>query len=67
VPILPVFNKIDRLADDERADRLCELREHYPDGVAVSAIAGTGLEILASRAASAAGLIAALAPEDMGH
>ncbi len=62
VPILPVFNKIDRLPDKERPERLRELLEHYPDGVAVSAITGAGLDVLATRAASAVGLIAAHAP-----
>ncbi len=52
-PVLAVFNKVDLLAPECRAERLAALWRRFPDGVAVSATTGEGLELLASRAVQA--------------
>lgn len=52
-PVLTVFSKVDLLPPDERAARLAALWARFPEGVAVSARTGEGLELLASRAAVA--------------
>jgi len=51
-PVLAVFNKIDLLPPEKRAARLDALWDRFPNGVAVSASTGEGLELLASRAAA---------------
>ena len=50
-PVLTVFNKIDLLPNEERVARLAALWRRFPDGVAVSAQTGDGLNLLAARAA----------------
>jgi len=52
-PVLTVFNKVDLLTPECRAERLAALWRRFPDGVAVSATTGEGLELLASRAVGA--------------
>ncbi len=49
-PVLTVFNKIDAIDPQWRGDRLAMLRCRYPDGVAISAQTGDGLDLLAERA-----------------
>jgi len=51
-PVLAVFNKVDLLQPDERAARLAALWDRFPNGVAVSASSGEGLDILTARAAA---------------
>jgi 50S ribosomal subunit-associated GTPase HflX len=51
--MLTAFNKVDLLAPEERAERLAALWDRFPNGVAVSARSGEGLDLLASRAAAA--------------
>jgi 50S ribosomal subunit-associated GTPase HflX len=52
-PMLTAFNKVDLLAPEERVERLAALWDRFPNGVAVSARSGEGLDLLASRAAAA--------------
>jgi GTPase len=54
-PVLTAFNKIDLLAPEGRVERLSTLWDRFPNGVAVSARSGEGLDVLASRAAAAVG------------
>ncbi len=61
-PVLTVFSKIDLLSPEERTERLATLWQHFPDGVAVSARDGSGLELLATRAAAMVGVLDETAP-----
>ena len=54
-PVLTVFNKVDLLPPEDRPARLAALWDSFPNGVAVSAETGEGLELLATRAAAAVG------------
>jgi GTP-binding protein HflX len=66
-PMLTAFNKVDLLAPEERVERLSALWDRFPDGVAVSACSGEGLDLLASRAAAAVGRTADALADSVTH
>ena len=66
-PMLTAFNKVDLLAPEERVERLSALWDRFPDGVAVSARSGEGLDLLASRAAAAVGRTADALADRVTH
>jgi GTP-binding protein HflX len=66
-PVLTAFNKIDLLAPEERVERLNALWDRFPNGVAVSACSGEGLDVLASRAVVAVGRTADAPTDSVTH